>query len=121
MTKIIRGVKNELLAFLFKPKKEMAKKGTPRVRMGKYIVSSHAQNRVVDPKRDLKKTDMVWNLLGRSFQTELYDNHGEKQYSRIHKKSRTKTNISDKNVVKTIHKVHNPDKEIRRQQNEKKK
>ncbi len=110
-----------ILSFLFKPKKEMSKKGTPRVRMGKYIISSHAQNRVADPKRNLKKSDMVWNLLGRSFQTELYDYYGEKQYSRIHKKSKTKTNISDKNVVKTIHKVHNPDKEIRRLQNEKKK
>ena len=108
-----------ILGFFFKPKKEMAKKNTPRVRMGKYTISSHAQNRVVEPKRNLKKSDMVRNLLGRSFQTELYDYHGEKQYSRIHKK--TKTNISDKNVVKTIHKVHDPNKEIRRRQNEKKK
>ena len=110
-----------ILGFLFKPKKEMAKKDTPRVRMGKYIVSSHAQNRVVEPQRNLKKSDLVRNLFGRSYQTESHDYHGEKQYSRIHKKTKTKTNISNKNVVKTIHKVHNPEKEIRRLQNEKKK
>ena len=68
----------------------------------------------------MKKTDMVRNLLGRSYQTELYDYHGEKQYSRIHNKTRTKTHISEKNVVKTIHKVHDPDKEIRRQHEKKK-
>lgn len=110
-----------ILGFIIKPKKEMAKNGTPRVCMGKYTVSTHAQNRVADPKRNLKKTDLVRNLFGKSYQTELYDYHGVKQYNRIHTKTKTKTSISDKNVVKTIHKVHDPNKEIRRRQNEKKK
>ncbi len=40
----------------------MAKPNTKRVRLGKYTVSSHAQNRVVDPKRKMSKLDMLRKL-----------------------------------------------------------
>ena len=100
-----------ILGFLFKPKKEMAKKDTPRVRMGKYTVSSHAQNRVVDPKRDLKKTDLVRNLFGRSIQSKPYKHKdGTKQYDRANRHNRTLTNVTcNEKVVKSIRKYHKKD------------
>ena len=47
-----------ILSWFLKSKKEMAKENTSRVRMGKYEVSSHAQNRIVEPSRKLKKK--IW-------------------------------------------------------------
>ena len=45
------------IKFLLKPRREMAKKNTSRVRVGKYIASSHSQNRIVE--RNIKKIDVV--------------------------------------------------------------
>ncbi len=100
-----------ILGFLFKPKKEMAKKDTPRVRMGKYTVSSHAQNRIAEPKRDLKKTDLVRNLFGRSIQSKPYKHKdGTKQYDKVNRYNRTLTNITcNEKVVKSIRKYHKKD------------
>ena len=103
-----------ILSWFLKPKKQMAKKNTPRVRIGKYKVSSHAQNRTVDPKRDLRKKDMVQNLCGRSIQSEPYL-HKDKQtvqYDRLNKNNQTVTYITKKgNVVKTIRKYHKKDEQ----------
>lgn len=55
-----------ILGFLFKSKKEMAKKDTKRVKVGKYTITSHAQNRTVDATRKLTKKDMLVNLLSKS-------------------------------------------------------
>ena len=100
-----------IIGFLLKPKKEMAKKDTPRVRMGKYTISSHAQNRVVEPKRHLKKTDLVRNLFGRSIQSKTYKHKdGTKQYDRVNRHNRTLTNITcHEKVVKSIRKYHKRD------------
>lgn len=51
-----------LLSFLFKSKKEMSEPKTKVVRIRKYFLTSHAQNRIVDPNRHLKKTDLVDNI-----------------------------------------------------------
>lgn len=87
----------------------MSKPNTKHVRVGKYTVSSHAQNRVVDHSRNLKKKDMVVNLLGRTSKnskTYTYTD-GTKQYDRVNEKNRTLTHIVKKsNVVKSIHKFH---------------
>lgn len=98
-----------IISFLFKPKKEMAKKDTKRVKVGKYEVSSHAQNRVVDPKRSLQKKDMIINLLGKSTNSKDYKyKDGTLQYDRVNDNNRTITNIvKNKNIVKTIKKYHN--------------
>ena len=37
----------------------MAKTNTRPIKVGKYNVTSHAQNRIVEPNRYLKKTDVV--------------------------------------------------------------
>ncbi len=107
-----------ILGFLFKPKKEMAKKNTKHVRMGKYTVTSHAQNRTVQPDKNLRKVDMVSNLFGCSKNSNTYTHKdGTKQYDRLNRKNRTITFITaDKHRVKTIRKYHksNEQKEIKK-------
>lgn len=102
-----------ILSYLFKPKKEMAKKNTKRVKVGKYTVTTHAQNRNVDPSRHLKKSDMIINLFGkRSKNSKIYTHtDGTAQYDRVNDKNRTITRITKKgNNVKTIQKYHNTPK-----------
>ena len=98
-----------ILGWFLKPKKEMAKPNTKHVRMGKYEISSHAQNRIVDHTRKLKKKDMVVNLFGKtSKNSKTYTNaDGTKQYDRVNEKNRTLTHIVNKtNVIKSINKFH---------------
>ena len=98
-----------LLSFLFKSKKEMAKENTKHVKVGKYTITSHAQNRIVDNTRDLKKKDMLINLFGKSSKNSkvYYHADGTKQYDRVNAKNRTITRITKKeNHVKTIQKFH---------------
>jgi len=102
-----------LLSFLFKSKKEMAKENTKHVKVGKYELSSHAQNRIVDNTRDLKKKDMLINLFGKSSKNSkvYYHRSGTKQYDRVSERNRTLTHIVDKtNVVKSIQRFHDTPK-----------
>ncbi len=99
-----------IISFIFKPKKEMAKKDTKQVKVGKYLISSHAQNRTVDISRNLKKKDLLTNLLSKKSlnSKNYYYQDGTKQYDRINNKNRTITHIVHKtNVVKSINKFHN--------------
>lgn len=99
-----------VLTWFLKPKKRMAKKNTRHVRLGKYDVTSHAQNRAVDPSRSLKKKDMVINLFGKNSQNSktFKRSDGSMQYDRVNSKNRTVTHITQKgNQVTTIHKYHN--------------
>ncbi len=104
-----------ILSWLLKSKKEMAKPNTKRVRLGKYTVSSHAQNRVVDPKRNLKKSDMTTNLFGKSKNSQNYRyKDGTIQYDRVNEKNRTITHITKKDrIVKSINRYHNTEKSKR--------
>ncbi len=97
-----------ILSWFLKPTKEMAKPNTKHVRIGKYEVTSHAQNRVVDPTRDLNKGDMFRNLYGNSIKSDTYQHRdGTIQYDKLNKKDRTVTHIvSKKNAVKSIRKYH---------------
>ncbi|MBQ9728464.1 MAG: hypothetical protein IJV85_02595 [Clostridia bacterium] len=99
-----------ILGWFLKPKKKMAKKNTKYVRIRKYTVTSHAQNRTADPSRNLKKKDMVINLLGKeSKNSEIYTHKDETtQYDRVNNKNRTVTHITKKdNHVTTIQRYHN--------------
>lgn len=91
----------------------MAKKNTKHLRMGKYTITSHAQNRTVDPLRKLNKKDMIINLFGKASKnskTYIYKD-GTKQYDRVNDNNRTVTHITRKdNHVKTIQKYHNSSK-----------
>lgn len=98
-----------IFSWFFKPKARMAKPNTSHVKIGKYEISSHAQNRTVDPTRNLKKKDMVINLLGKSKNSPIYlHSDGTLQYDRVNEKNRTLTHITKaENRVKTIQKYHN--------------
>lgn len=75
-----------ILSWYLKPKTEMAKSNTNQVRIGKYKVSPHAQNRICDPDRNLKKSDMTSNLLLKpDYKSKVDDNHGS--YTRVRKKN----------------------------------
>lgn len=88
----------------------MAKPNTKHVRIGKYKITAHAQNRIVENKRKLKKKDMVVNLFGRSSKnskTYVYKD-GTIQYDRVNSVNRTITHITKNgHCVKTIQKFHN--------------
>ena len=97
-----------ILGFLLKPKKQMAKKNTKHVKVGKYELSSHAQNRIVESDRRLRKQDMLVNLFGKSENSSIYTHDdGTIQYDRVNEKNRTVTHIvKKKNVVKSINRFH---------------
>ena len=98
-----------ILSWLLKPKRKMSQPNTRWVRLGKYTVTSHAQNRTVDTSRNLKKKDMVINLFGKTSKNSKTYTHtdGTKQYDRVNDKNRTLTHIINKtNVVKSINKFH---------------
>lgn len=90
----------------------MAKKYTRHVRIGKYKVSSHAQNRIVDKSRGLRKKDMIINLLGSSRNSPNYmHTDGTIQYDRVNEKNRTLTHIVNRtHVVKSINRFHDTPK-----------
>ena len=97
-----------LITWLIKPKKQMAKPNTKWVKLGKYQVTSHAQNRVAQKDRNLKKRDMLKNLFGKSKNSNPYKHKdGSIQYDRVNDKNRTITHITKTNHVKTIKKYHN--------------
>lgn len=98
-----------VLKYWFKSKKKMMNKNSSQIRIGKYIISSHAQNRIVDPKRNLKKIDLIINLFGKSYNSKPYMHKDGKtiQYDRINNLNRTITHITcNRNMVKTIRKFH---------------
>ncbi len=98
-----------ILGLLFKPKKEMEKKDTKHIKMGKYEISSHAQNRIVEDKRNLRKKDMIQNLFCNSIESKpyIYTDGRTVQYDRFNKNNRTVTHIVKKgHLVKTIRKYH---------------
>lgn len=97
-----------IFSWLFKSKKQMANPNTKWVKIGKYKITSHAQNRIVDKSRNLSKTDLLVNLFGNSKNSEIYKHENDNQYDRVNRRNRTITHITSKNnVVKTIRKFHN--------------
>ena len=91
-----------ILGFLFKPKKEMAKKNTKRVKVGKYVITKHAQNRIVEKSRMISKIDVLDNLFTKpnGVSKTKYDEDGRPSYNRIGKRATTSINPKE-NVVTT--------------------
>ena len=90
-----------ILSFMFKPKKEMAKKNTKRVNVGKYTITKHAQNRIVEKSRNINKIDVLDNLFTKpNGLTEVkYDKLGQPSYNRVGKRATTGINPINNNVV----------------------
>ena len=90
-----------ILVFLFKSKKEMAKETTRHIKVGKYTLTSHAQNRIVDKTRKMSKTDVIDNLFTKpNVKTCVkLDGSGRPSYNRIGKRITTSINPKNHNVV----------------------
>ena len=89
-----------ILSFLFKRKKEMAKMDTKRVRVGKYTITSHAQNRIVDKTRKMDKVDVLDNLFTKpNGITEVKYENGKPSYNRVGKRATTSINPTNNKVV----------------------
>lgn len=90
-----------ILSWLFKSKHEMAKRGTKHVKLGKYTITAHAQNRVAEPSRKTTKWDVVDNLFTKPHAiTEPKEDHmGRSSYKRIGKRITTAINPKNNNVV----------------------
>ena len=74
-----------VLSYLFKSKKKMGEPKTKVVRIRKYLLTSHAQNRIVEPSRHLNKTDLVDNIYRKpiGFSKVEIDNLGRPSYQRV--------------------------------------
>ena len=90
-----------ILGFLFKSKKEMAKGNTKHIKVGKYTLTSHAQNRIVDKTRKMDKVDVLDNLFTKpNVKTNVkFDELGRPSYNRIGKRITTSINPQNQNVV----------------------
>ena len=90
-----------IVSWLLKPKSDMAKENTPCVKLGKYTLTSHAQNRVADPTRKTRKRDVIDNLFTRphAITKTKTDNRGRPSYNRMGKRITTSINPRNNNVV----------------------
>ena len=100
-------MKMSLIGFLLKSKKSMEKPDTRPIKVGKYNITSHAQNRIVDPSRHLKKTDLIDNLFQDPIAIEpvKYSPETKPSYTRIGKFATTKINPNNNNVA-TIYRTN---------------
>lgn len=90
-----------ILGFLFKPKREMAKKNTKRVKVGKYTITKHAQNRIVEESRKINKIDVLDNLFTKpnAITPVKIDEKNRPSYNRIGKRATTSINPTNNNIV----------------------
>ena len=89
-----------ILGFLLKPKKEMAKKETKRVKVGKYTITRHAQNRIVERNRKINKFDVLDNLFTKpNGVSRIKYEDGKPSYNRVGKRATTSINPTNNNVV----------------------
>ncbi|MGN0818854.1 MAG: hypothetical protein ACI4M6_00455 [Christensenellaceae bacterium] len=90
-----------IFSFLFKPKKEMAKKDTKHVRVGRYTITPHAQNRIVDKSRNINKIDVIDNLFTKpnAITPVKIDEKKRPSYNRIGKRATTSINPKNNYVV----------------------
>ena len=101
-----------ILGFLFKSKKEMAKENTKHVKVGKYTLTPHAQNRIVDKTRKMDKIDVLDNLFAKpnGITKTKINSKNQPSYNRVGKRITTTINPKNDKVV-TCRPVS--DKEIR--------
>ncbi|MGN1040766.1 MAG: hypothetical protein ACI4QL_04995, partial [Candidatus Fimimonas sp.] len=71
------------------------------VKVGKYTLTSHAQNRIVDKTRKMDKTDVLDNLFTKpnGITQVKHDNFGRPSYNRVGKRATTSINPTNKKVV----------------------
>lgn len=89
-----------ILDFLLKSNEDMARKDTRIVRVGKYTLTKHAQNRIVDKNRKTAKWDVVDNLYRRpnGITAIKYDN-GRPSYNRVGRRITTSINPTNNYIT----------------------
>lgn len=98
---------------MFKSKKAMSKPHTKRVKLNKYTLTSHAQNRIAEKPRNITKFDVIDDL----YRKELYKSpqrryvDGTMEYTRIGRRL-TSYVASKTNNIKSIHR--NNEKDVKR-------
>ena len=102
-----------LFSFFRKPIEEMKNTNNKRIKIGRYTISSHAQNQIANEKRNLKKIDLTSNLFLKADYVSKPEKRESGSYSYVRIRGKVCTHIVPKTrLVKTIHKVHKPLKEI---------
>ena len=94
--------------FRKKSRRAMANKNTRPVKVGRFIVTSHAQNRMI--LRDIPNEAMIRNLCRKpeAKSPVRYDSSGRPSYNRHNTESTTSINPISKNVA-TIHALKEAD------------
>ena len=79
----------------------MAKENTKHVRIGKYTLTSHAQNRIVDKTRKMDKIDVLDNLFTKpnGVTKVKYDSKNQPSYNRVGKRITTSINPTNNKVA----------------------
>lgn len=89
-----------IISFLLKPKKEMARKNTKTIKVWKYTITKHAQNRIAEKERKITKMDILDNLLTKpNGITKIKYKYGKPSYNRIGKRATTCINPNNNYVV----------------------
>ena len=94
--------------FRKKSRTEMAKEHTEPVKVGKFIVSSHAQNRMV--QRDIPNEAMIRNLVKKPLAISKIeiDSKGRPSYKRHNHETTVYINPNNKNAT-SIHEINKKD------------
>ena len=92
-----------ILKFLFKPRRKMAKKNTPYVNLGRYHLTTHCQNRIVE--RNIKKQHVLENLFCKpnAIEKTKTGENGSRAYNRVGKRYTTSINPDNYNVATIRH------------------
>lgn len=79
----------------------MARKNTKKVKVGKYTITAHAQNRIADKTRNINKIDILNNLFSKpNGITEIkFDQNNYPSYNRVGKRVTTSINPDNNKVV----------------------
>lgn len=89
-----------IFGFLIKSKKEMEKVNTAHIKMGKYILTPHAQNRIADKTRKINKSDVLSNLFTKpNGITKIKYENNRPSYNRVGKHITTSINPTNNKVV----------------------
>ena len=90
-----------ILGFLFKPKSYMADKNAKPVKLWKYTLTSHAQNRIVDETRKMDKFDVLDNLFTKpnGLSKIKTDELKRQSYNRVGKRITTSINPTNNKIV----------------------
>lgn len=90
-----------LFSFIFKRKKSMAKPYTKRIKLNKYTLTSHAQNKIVSKKHHMSKYDVIDDMYRKELyntRPNVYKYDGSLEYKRIGRRLTSVIALKTKNI-----------------------